>query len=48
MEAGQTLGTLRVLAGKEVLTEIPLTAAEAVPRLSFGQIWVRVLLEIAG
>ena len=48
VEAGQVLGTLRVLAGKEVLAELPLTAPEPVPRLSFGEIWVRVLLEIAG
>ena len=46
VEAGQVLGTLRVLAGKELLAEIPLTAAEAVPRLSFGQIWLRVLKAI--
>ena len=44
---GQVLGTLRVLSGKEVLAEIPLAAPEAVPRLSFGQIWLRVLLAIA-
>ena len=48
VEAGQVLGTLRVLAGKELLAEIPLTAAEEIPRLSFGQIWLRVLLKIAG
>ena len=46
--AGQVLGTLRVLAGKELLAEIPLTAAEEIPRLSFGQIWLRVLLAVAG
>ena len=46
VERGQVLGTLRVLAGKEVLAELPLTAAEAVPRLSFGQIWLRVLMAI--
>lgn len=43
---GQVLGTLRVLAGKEVLAEIPLTAAEDIPRLSFGQIWIHVLQAI--
>lgn len=48
VEAGQVLGTLRVLAGKEVLAEIPLVAVEAVPRLSFGQIWLRVLRAIVG
>ena len=48
VEQGQVLGTLRVLAGKELLAEIPLQAAEAVPRLGFGEIWMRVLLSIAG
>ena len=48
VEQGQVLGTLRVLAGKELLAEIPLQAAEAVPRLRFGEIWMRVLLSIAG
>ena len=48
VEEGQVLGTLRVLAGQELLAEIPLTAAEEIPRLSFGQIWLRVLLKIAG
>ncbi|MBQ6159576.1 MAG: D-alanyl-D-alanine carboxypeptidase [Oscillospiraceae bacterium] len=46
VEAGQRLGTLRVKAGDEVLAELPLAAAEAVPRLSFGQIWLRALLSI--
>lgn len=46
VEQGQVLGTLRVLAGKEVLAELPLTASEAVPRLSFGQIWLRILMAI--
>ena len=46
VEQGQVLGTLRLLAGKEVLAELPLTVPEAVPRLSFGQIWLRVLAAI--
>ena len=48
VETGQVLGILRVLAGKEVLAEIPLVAAEDVPRLSFGQICLRLLLAIVG
>ena len=46
VEQGQVLGTLRLLAGKEVLAELPLTVPETVPRLSFGQIWLRVLAAI--
>ncbi len=42
VEAGQVLGTLRVRAGERLLAELPLTAPEAVPRLSFWQIWLRV------
>lgn len=42
VEAGQVLGTLRVRAGGELLAELPLCAAEAVPRLSFAQIWLRL------
>ena len=47
VETGQVLGTLRVKAGKELLAELPLTAAEPVPRLRYWQIWLRVLLSIA-
>lgn len=46
VEAGQVLGTLRVLAGEEVLAELPLTAVEAVPRLTFAQLWLQALLGI--
>ncbi len=42
VEAGQRLGLLRIRAGEELLAEIPFSAAEAVPRLSFRQIWLRV------
>ena len=43
VEAGQILGSLRIKAGEELLAELPLTAPEPVPRLSFGQIWLRLL-----
>ncbi|MBR4655919.1 MAG: D-alanyl-D-alanine carboxypeptidase [Oscillospiraceae bacterium] len=47
VEAGQTLGTLRVKAGDQLLAELPLTAAEPIPRLRFGQIWLKLLLALA-
>ena len=40
---GQRLGTLYVKSGEQVLKEIPLVAETAVPRLTFGQIFRRVL-----
>ena len=46
VEAGQVLGTLRLRAGDEILAELPLTAAESVPRLTYWQIWLRVLAGI--
>ena len=46
VEAGQILGMLRVRAGDELLAELPLTAPETVPRLRFGQIWLRLLLSV--
>lgn len=47
VEAGQVLGTLRVKAGDRVLAELPLTAAEAVPRLTYWELWLRVFLSMA-
>ena len=40
---GQQLGTLTVSSGGQVLREFPLTAAEAVPRLTWGNLFVKVL-----
>lgn len=40
---GQRLGTMTVKAGEQVLTQIPLVAQEAVPRLTWGQMFLRVL-----
>ena len=37
VEKGQHLGTLTLLAGDRVLRELPLLAARAVPRLTWGQ-----------
>ena len=44
---GQRLGTLRIKAGEQVLTEVPMVAREPVPRLSYGQIVVKVLKQIS-
>ncbi len=43
VEKGQRVGKLTVSAGDEVLAELPLVAAEAVERLSYGQILLRCL-----
>ena len=43
VEKGQRIGTLTVTSGDEVLAELPLVAAEAVDRLSYGQILLRCL-----
>ena len=43
VEKGKRVGTLTVRAGDEVLAELPLAAAEAVERLSYGQILLRCL-----
>ncbi len=44
---GQRLGTLTVKAGEQILKEIPLVAAEDVPRLSWGEMFVNVLKKAA-
>ena len=40
---GQRLGTLTVTCGEQILKQIPLVAADGVPRLSFWQIFRQVL-----
>ncbi|MDO5400073.1 MAG: D-alanyl-D-alanine carboxypeptidase family protein [Eubacteriales bacterium] len=40
---GQRLGTVKILSGQELLAEIPLTAAEAVPRLTWGELYRSIL-----
>ena len=40
---GQRLGTMTVKAGEQILSEIPLVAAEPVARLSFGDLFTKVL-----
>ena len=43
---GQRLGTMYIKAGEQVLREIPLVAETAVPKLTFFQIWSRVLQKL--
>ena len=44
---GQRLGTMTVRAGEQVLAQIPMIAAEGVPRLTFGELFLEVLRRIA-
>ena len=44
---GQRIGTMQIKAGEQILKEIPLVAAEGVERLSFAEIFVRVLHQAA-
>ncbi len=43
---GQRLGTLSVKAGEQILTQIPLVAQDAVDRLTWGQVFLRVLKKL--
>ena len=43
VQAGQELGTIRICAGDRTLAELPLVAAEDVPRLTWLQLSMRVL-----
>ena len=44
---GQRLGTMTVLAGEQVLTEIPLVAEETAEKLTWGQMFLRLLRKAA-
>ena len=44
---GQRLGTMTVKAGQQVLAEVPLVAAEAVERLSWGDLFVKLFRRVA-
>ena len=44
---GQRLGTLTVTAGGQTLAQIPLVAEDAVPRLTFWQIFLKVVRRLA-
>jgi len=47
VEKGAVLGTLTVKSGEETLLEIPLSAAKAVEKLTFGDVFVLVLKRAA-
>ena len=40
---GQRLGTLTIKSGQQVLDQIPLIAQETVPKLTFGQLYLKIL-----
>jgi D-alanyl-D-alanine carboxypeptidase (penicillin-binding protein 5/6) len=44
---GQTLGTMTVRSGDEILAEVPLVASESIGRLSWWDITVKVLRQVA-
>ena len=44
---GQKLGTMIIRTGDQVLSEVPLVAAEDVARLSWGDLFVKVLRRVA-
>ena len=44
---GQRLGTLTVRSGQQILAQVPLVAAEAVPRLTDWDLMVRILRQVA-
>ena len=44
---GQRIGTMTVKAGEQILKEIPLVAAQSVDRLSWGQVFLKVLKSLA-
>ena len=44
---GQRIGTLVIKAGEQIFSEVPLVAAEGVPRLSWGQLVIKVLRQVA-
>ena len=44
---GQRLGTLTVKAGQQVLAQIPLIAKDRVPKLTWGQMFIKVLKSVA-
>jgi hypothetical protein len=45
---GQPLGSLRVTVGEKLLAEVPVCAAEDVPRIGFGGIFSKLALSLFG
>lgn len=44
---GQRLGTMTIKAGAQILKQVPLVAEYSVPRLQFGQLFIRMLKRLA-
>ena len=44
---GQRLGTLSVRSGEQVLSQVPLVAADSVERLAWGDLFVKVMKRVA-
>ena len=44
---GQRIGTMTVRCGEQILAQVPMVAKEAVARLSWWQIFSRVMRQIA-
>jgi len=44
---GQRLGTLTIRAGEQILSQIPLVAADSVERLGWGDLFLRILRALA-
>ena len=47
VSCGQRLGTMTVRAGEQILAQIPLVAETAVPRLSWSDLFLRILSRMA-
>ena len=43
---GQRLGTLRLMAGEQILSEVPLVAGEAIERLTWAELFIKVLQRV--
>lgn len=43
---GQRLGTMTIRSGEQVLRQIPLVAKEEIPKLTFGQLFVKILRQL--
>ena len=46
VEAGQKIGSMTIKAGDEILSEVPLLASESVERLSWGNLFGKILSRI--
>ena len=44
---GQRMGTMTIRAGEQVLRQIPLVAKEEIPKLTFGQLFIKILRQLA-